>query len=96
MPQISARSIRPPSPTGTRPGAKPQKDLGFDAVLFTTREGEGAPAAEWLAGRNGSNVIIVGDEPLKLKAGADPSARLAGDKRLSLLKAALNPKLPVQ
>lgn len=78
------------------PGAKPQKDLGFDAVLFTTREAEGAPAAEWLAGRNGSNVIIVGDEPLKLKAGADPSARLAGDKRLSLLKAALNPKLPVQ
>lgn len=77
------------------PGAKTQKDLGFDAVAFTTREAEGAPQAEWLAGRSGGNVIIVGDEPLKLKAGAD-AAHLSGDKRLTLLKAALNPKLPVQ
>jgi len=78
------------------PGAKGQKDLGFDAVAFSTREAEGAPQAEWLAGRSGGNVIIVGDEPLKLKAGADASAHLASDKRLALLKAALNPKLPVQ
>jgi hypothetical protein len=77
------------------PGAKVQKDLGFDAVSFTTREAEGAPLAEWLAGRSGSNVIIVGDEPLKLKPGAD-GAHLAADKRLSLLKAALNPKPPGQ
>jgi len=77
------------------PGAKLQKDLGFDAVTFSTREAEGAPQAEWLAGRNGSNVIIVGDEPLKLKAGAD-GAHFPPDKRLALLKAALNPKLPVQ
>jgi hypothetical protein len=77
------------------PGSKVQKDLGFDAVAFSTREAEGAPQAEWLAGRSGSNVIIVGDEPLKLKAGAE-GVRLPADKRLSLLKAALNPKLPVQ
>jgi hypothetical protein len=77
------------------PGAKGQKDLGFDAVAFTTREAEGAPQAEWLAGRSGANVIIVGDEPLKLKAGAD-AAHLSGDKRLSLLKSALNPKPPAQ
>lgn len=77
------------------PGAKVQKDLGFDAVAFSTREAEGAPQAEWLAGRSGANVIIVGDEPLKLKAGAD-AAHLSGDKRLLLLKSALNPKLPVQ
>jgi hypothetical protein len=76
------------------PGAKVQKDLGFDAVAFSTREAEGAPQAEWLAGRSGGNVIVVGDEPLKLKAGAD-AAHLPADKRLSLLKAALNPKLPV-
>ena len=76
------------------PGAKVQKDLGFDAVAFATREAEGAPQAEWLAGRSGGNVIIVGDEPLKLKAGAD-AAHLPADKRLALLKAALNPKLPV-
>lgn len=78
-----------------RPGAKVQKDLGFDAVTFTTRDAEGAPQAEWLAGREGANVIIVGDEPLKLKAGAD-AAHLPADKRLTLLKAALHPKLPVQ
>ena len=79
----------------TLPGARAQKDLGFDAVAFSTREAEGAPQAEWLAGRSGGNVIIVGDEPLKLKAGAD-AAHLSGDKRLALLKSALNPKLPVQ
>lgn len=73
------------------PGAKPQKDLGFDAVAFTTREGEGAPQAEWLAGRSGSNVLIVGDEPFKLKPGAD-AAHLGADKRLALLKAALSAK----
>ncbi|HVY27708.1 MAG TPA: DUF6599 family protein [Polyangiaceae bacterium] len=78
------------------PGAKVQKDLGFDAVSFTTRDSEGAQQAEWLAGRSGSNVIIVGDEPLKLKAGADASAHFPADKRLALLKSALNPKLPVQ
>jgi len=78
------------------PGAKGQKDLGFDAVAFSTREAEGAPQAEWLAGRSGGNVIIVGDEPLKLKAGTDSSAHLPSDKRLALLKAALNPKRPVQ
>jgi hypothetical protein len=74
------------------PGSKVQKDLGFDAVAFSTREAEGAPQAEWLAGRSGSNVLIVGDEPLKLKAAADASTRLPADKRLSLLKAALNPR----
>ncbi len=73
------------------PGAKPQKELGFDAVAFTTREAEGAPQAEWLAGRSGSSVIIVGDEPLKLKPGAD-GAHLSADKRLALLKAALSAK----
>jgi hypothetical protein len=78
------------------PGAKLQKDLGFDAVLFTTRDSEGAQQAEWLAGRSGNNVIIVGDEPLKLKAGADASAHFPADKRLALLKSSLNPKLPVQ
>jgi hypothetical protein len=78
------------------PGAKAQKDLGFDAVLFTTRDSEGSPQAEWLAGRSGSNVIIVGDEPLKLKAGSDAAAHFPADKRLALLKSALNPKLPVQ
>jgi hypothetical protein len=78
------------------PGAKVQKDLGFDAVLFTTRESEGAQQAEWLAGRSGNNVVIVGDEPLKLKAGSDASAHFPADKRLALLKSALNPKLPVQ
>ena len=78
------------------PGSKVQKDLGFDAVAFSTREAEGSPQAEWLAGRAGSNVIIVGDEPLKLKAGADSkaTARLPADKRLNLLKAALSPKSP--
>lgn len=75
------------------PGAKVQKDLGFDAVAFATRDAEGAPQAEWLAGRSGANVIIVGDEPLKLKAGAD-AAHLPTDKRLTLLKAALNSKPP--
>lgn len=78
------------------PGAKAQKDLGFDAVLFTTRESEGAQQAEWLAGRSGSNVVIVGDEPLKLKAGGDAAAHFPADKRLALLKSTLNPKLPVQ
>ena len=34
---------------------------------------------------------VVYDEPLKLKAGAD-AAHLPADKRLALLKAALNPK----
>jgi hypothetical protein len=77
------------------PGAKVQKDLGFDAVAFSTREAEGAPQAEWLAGRSGGNVIIVGDEPLKLKAGADASAHFPPDKRLAVLKSALSPKLPV-
>jgi len=76
------------------PGAKPQKDLGFDAVAFSTREADGAPQAEWLAGRSGSNVIIVGDEPLKLKTG--DGGHFPPDKRLALLKSALNPKLPVQ
>jgi hypothetical protein len=76
------------------PGAKGQKDLGFDAVAFTTREADGAPQAEWLAGRSGSNVIIVGDEPLKLKSG--DGGHLPPDKRLALLKSALNPKLPVR
>jgi hypothetical protein len=76
------------------PGSKVQKDLGFDAVAFSTREAEGAPQAEWLAGRAGSNVIIVGDEPLKLKGAADSSSRLPGDKRLGLLKAALSSKPP--
>jgi hypothetical protein len=74
------------------PGARPQKDLGFDAVAFTTREAEGAPQAEWLAGRAGSNVIIVGDEPLKLKPGAE-AAHLPAATRLTLLKATLS-KLP--
>jgi hypothetical protein len=78
------------------PGAKVQKDLGFDAVSFTTREAEGAPQAEWLAGRSGSNVIVVGDEPLKLKPGAEAAVHYPADKRLALLKSALNPKLPVQ
>lgn len=78
------------------PGAKVQKDLGFDAVLFTTREAEGAPQAEWLAGRSGSKVIIVGDEPLKLKATAGGANHFPAEKRLGLLKSALNPKLPVQ
>jgi hypothetical protein len=79
------------------PGAKPQKDLGFDAILFTTREGEGAPQAEWLAGRSGSSVVIVGDEPLKLKPGSGTAAvHYPADKRLSLLKSALNPKPPVR
>jgi hypothetical protein len=78
------------------PGSKVQKDLGFDAVAFSTRESEGAPQAEWLAGRAGSNVIIVGDEPLKLSAGADATTRIPADKRLSLLKAALSPKTPGQ
>jgi hypothetical protein len=73
------------------PGAKVQKDLGFDAVAFTTREAEGAPQAEWLAGRSGNNVIIVGDEPLVLKPGAD-SAHLSPKSRLTLLKAALSRK----
>jgi hypothetical protein len=73
------------------PGSKVQKDLGFDAVAFTTREGEGAPQAEWLAGRSGGNVIIVGDEPLKLKAG-DAKSHLPADKRLALLKSALKLK----
>jgi hypothetical protein len=74
------------------PGAKPQKDLGFDAVAFTTREAEGAPQAEWLAGRNGSRVVIVGDEPLLLKPGAAAgTAHYPADKRLALLKSALNP-----
>jgi hypothetical protein len=73
------------------PGSKVQKDLGFDAVAFSTREGEGAPQADWLAGRNGGNVIIVGDEPLKLKAG-DDKTRLSSDRRLALLKSALSPK----
>lgn len=77
------------------PGAKVQKDLGFDAVLFTTREAEGAPQAEWLAGRNGSKVVIVGDEPLKLKPGAE-GAHYPADKRLALLKSALDPKPSVQ
>jgi hypothetical protein len=76
------------------PGSKVQKDLGFDAVAFSTREADGAPQAEWLAGRSGGNVIIVGDEPLKLKAGSE--ARYPADKKLALLKSALNPKLPVQ
>ncbi len=76
------------------PGSKVQKDLGFDAVAFSTRESEGSPLAEWLAGRAGSRVIIVGDEPLKLKAGADPKERLATDKRLAALKAALSAKPP--
>jgi hypothetical protein len=71
-----------------RPGAKGQKDLGFDAVAFSTRDAEGAPQAEWLAGRSGSSVIIVGDEQLVLKPGAE-GAHLPADKRLSLLKAAL-------
>jgi hypothetical protein len=73
------------------PGARTQKDLGFDAVAFSTREAEGAPQAEWLAGRTGSSVIIVGDEPLKLKPGAE-AAHLPADKRLALLKAALSGK----
>ena len=73
------------------PGAKTQKDLGFDAVAFSTREAEGAPQAEWLAGRHGASVIIVGDEALKLKPGAE-SAHYPQDKRLALLKSALNPK----
>jgi hypothetical protein len=74
------------------PGSKVQKDLGFDAVAFSTREGEGAPQADWLAGRSGGNVIIVGDEPLKLKAGGDSKTRLPADKRLALLKKALGLK----
>ena len=78
------------------PGARVQKDLGFDAVSFTTREAEGAPQAEWLAGRSGSNVIVVGDEPLKLKPGAEAAVHYPADKRLAVLKSALNPKLPVQ
>jgi hypothetical protein len=73
------------------PGSKVQKDLGFDAVAFSTRESEGAPQAEWLAGRSGSRLLIVGDEPLALKAGSDASARLPSDKKLALLKAAVNP-----
>lgn len=73
------------------PGAKPQKDLGFDAVLFTTRDAEGAPQAEWLAGRSGANVIVVGDEPLVLKPGGE-AAHFPADKRLALLKAALATK----
>ena len=76
------------------PGARVQKDLGFDAVAFSTREADGAPQAEWLAGRSGSNVIIVGDEPLKLKSG--DGGHFPADKRLALLKSALNPKPPVQ
>jgi hypothetical protein len=78
------------------PGSKVQKDLGFDAVAFSTRAAEDAPQAEWLAGRAGGNVIIVGDEPLKLKAGADAKTRLPADKRLALLKSALAAKPPVQ
>lgn len=78
------------------PGSKVQKDLGFDAVAFSTREADGAPQAEWLAGRTGSKVIIVGDEPLKLKTGDGASTRLPEAQKLALLKAALNPKLPVQ
>jgi hypothetical protein len=41
-------------------------------------------------------VIIVGDEPLKLKAGDAAAARYPADKKLELLKAAMTPKLPVQ
>jgi hypothetical protein len=74
------------------PGAKVQKDLGFDAVAFSTREAEGAPQAEWLAGRVGGNVIIVGDEPLQLKAGDAAAARYPADKKLALLKSALSSK----
>lgn len=75
------------------PGAKVQKDLGFDAVAFSTREAEGAPQVEWLAGRAGGNVIIVGDEPLQLKAGDAAAARYPADKKLALLKSALGSKL---
>ena len=75
------------------PGSKAQKDLGFDAVAFSTRESDGAPQIEWLAGRSGSGVVIVGDEPYKLKAGSDASARVPADKKLQILKAALSGKI---
>jgi uncharacterized protein DUF6599 len=71
------------------PGARGQKDLGFDAVAFSTREAEGALQAEWLAGRSGSNVIIVGDEPLVLKPGAE-AAHLPAATRLALLRSTLS------
>ena len=79
---------------GGNGGTQLQKDLGFDAVAFPTRDAEGAPQPEWLAGRSGANVIIVGDEPLKLKSG--DGGHFPADKRLALLKSALNPKPPVQ
>lgn len=78
------------------PGSKTQKDLGFDAVAFSTRESEGAPQAEWLAGRSGGNVFIVGDEPLKLEPGSEGKSRLPVDKRLALLKAAMSAKPAAQ
>jgi len=70
------------------PGSKVQKDLGFDAVRFSTRESEGAPQAEWLAGRAGSSVLLVGDEPLSLKPGSD-AGRISEEARLALMKSAL-------
>ncbi len=74
------------------PGSATQKDLGFDAVVFATRDGEGAPQANWLAGRRGASVFIVGDEPLALASGADSKGRLASDERLQRLKAAMSGK----
>ncbi len=71
------------------PGSKVQKDLGFDAVSFSTRESDGAPQAQFLAGRRGGNVIIVGDEQLVLLPGEGDKARLPESKRLAILKAAL-------
>ncbi len=76
------------------PLSRVQKDLGFDSVAFSTRESEGALQTEWLAGRSGSAIVIVGDEPFKLKAGSDGGGRVPADRKLALLRVALAKKAP--
>jgi hypothetical protein len=71
-------------------GAKGLKDSGVDAISFSAREEESAPAVGWVVGRKGATVVGVGDELFMLRGKPESAAlRVPEAKKLERVKAIL-------
>jgi hypothetical protein len=71
-------------------GAKGLKDSGVDAISFSAREEESAPAVGWVVGRKGATVVGVGDELFVLRGKPESAAlRVPETKKLERVKAIL-------
>ncbi len=68
------------------PGAKGIKDPALELLTFSLPDGENAKI-EWVAGRQGATVMVVGDEAYALAA--DAGARLGEADKIAKVKAAL-------